>query len=322
MDSTAIVETYVGDVVRRLPRRQRNDVARELRSLLDEEIAGSAAASGRAVDVALTMELLTAFGRPHDVADRYRPEGFTIIPPAQAPRFAWIALGGVLLQWAITLPATLLGVIPVLGWEYGADEWWGRLSAWWLGAGLGAFWWPGVMITYTLIAALMGAHREAEAKPWAPASARAIDRDLVNRLATVIGLSLGLLGATALIALPSIGSWATALPQTAVQALSLDPGFLLWRAPWVLLLWVAMYALEIRILVIGRWTRLTLRLRALLDLLLVVLLVVWIAAGPIFIAPFADGTTKAILAVVAGYALVDAVLALRRGGRGAVVSLR
>ena len=40
------------------------------------------------------MELLTAFGAPQDVADRYRPAGFTIIRPSHAPRFTWIALGG------------------------------------------------------------------------------------------------------------------------------------------------------------------------------------------------------------------------------------
>ena len=51
------------------------------------------------------MDLLAAFGRPQDVADRYRPAGFTVIRPADAPSFAWIALGGVALQWAITLPA-------------------------------------------------------------------------------------------------------------------------------------------------------------------------------------------------------------------------
>ena len=38
MDPKAIIDSYVGDVVGYLPRRQRADIARELRSLLDDEL--------------------------------------------------------------------------------------------------------------------------------------------------------------------------------------------------------------------------------------------------------------------------------------------
>ena len=79
MDPEAIIEGYVRDVVRHLPRSQRQDVGFELRSLLLEDLAGRAADTGRPADAAMTMELLTAFGRPLDVADRYRPSGFTVI---------------------------------------------------------------------------------------------------------------------------------------------------------------------------------------------------------------------------------------------------
>src|SRR5690554_3817169 len=121
MDAKAIIDSYVGDVVRHLPRRQRSDVARELQSLLDEELDGRAADSGRPADSAMTMDLLTTFRRPQEVAERYRPAGFTIIRPADAPRFTWIALGGVAVIWAITLPALMFGLTPITGWEYGAD---------------------------------------------------------------------------------------------------------------------------------------------------------------------------------------------------------
>ena len=62
MDPNAIIDSYVADVVRDLPRRQRADVALELRSLLDDELA-----VGQRMPVAppptLAMELLTNFGR-------------------------------------------------------------------------------------------------------------------------------------------------------------------------------------------------------------------------------------------------------------------
>ncbi len=38
MHATEVIETYIDDTVRLLPRRQRDDVATELRSLLNEEL--------------------------------------------------------------------------------------------------------------------------------------------------------------------------------------------------------------------------------------------------------------------------------------------
>lgn len=312
MDPNAIIDSYVADVVRHLPRRQRVDVALELRSLLDEELGGRASDVGRPADAALAMELLTNFGTPRDVADRYRPAGFTIVRPSDAPRFAWITLGGVALIWTITLPATLLGIIPVTGWDYGADAWWGRLTVWWLGAGIGALWWPGVVITYTLIGALVDHRREAGPESWTPAPPRTIDRDLVSRPATLVALAAGVLGATVLIAFPWLASWASGLPESAIEALALDPEFLQWRAPWVLLVWAATSVLYVRVLTAGRWTASTLRARSVLSLAMASLLLWWSLAGPAFLSPAADGTARLFFAALAIFPAIDAVIAIRR----------
>lgn len=312
MDPTAIIDSYVADVVRHLPRRQRADVALELRSLLDDELAGRAAGTGRPADSTLAMELLTPFGTPQDVADRYRPAGFTIIRPSNAPRFTWIALGGIALIWAITLPAIMLGVIPVTGWDYGADTWWGRLTVWWLGPGIGALWWPGVVITYTLIGALVDHRRESRRTGWTPAPPRTIDRDLVSRPGTIVAIAAGMLGATIVIALPWLASWAPWLPQPAIEALALDPEFLQWRAGWILPLWAADLLLYVLVLIAGRWTVPTLRARAVLSLAGAGLLLWWSLAGPVFLSPATDTTARLILAALAAWVATDAVIAYRR----------
>lgn len=316
MHSDAIIDSYVSDVVRRLPRRQRVDVAHELRSLLVEEVHGRAAEAGRAVDSDVTMELLTAFGAPDDVADRYRPAGFTVIRPSDAPRFAWLSLGGILVIWAITLPAALLGVPPIVGWEYGAGTWWGRLTVWWFGPGLGAFWWPGLLITFTLLAALTAHRRESRQGAWAPAPVAVprgvIDRELVSRPLGALYLTLGLLGASALVGLASLDTWAPWLPEPVLTALALDPDFLRYRAPWVLLLWAAEFALYVFVLVEGRWSPLTRRLWGIIDLLFIGLMLWWVLGGPIFVSASADITTKVILVALIVATAVDAVVALRR----------
>ncbi|WP_127795012.1 hypothetical protein [Agromyces sp. LHK192] len=259
MDPKAIIDSYVGDVVRHLPQRQRTDVALELRSLLDDELAGRATDSDRAPDAAMTMDLLTAFGAPQDVADRYRPAGFTVIRPSDAPRFTWLALGGVGVIWVVSLAGYLSGAIPVVGWDYGADAWWGRLTVWWLGPGIGAFWWPGLLITYTLLAALANRRRDASSESWTPRAApripaQTIDRDLVSRTGLVVTMALSLLGATTLLALPGLPSVAPWLPQPALDALALDEQFLALRAPWILLVGAAYVGLGIALLIAGRWS--------------------------------------------------------------------
>jgi hypothetical protein len=361
MEPDDIIASYVDEVVRRIPRRQRRDVGLELRSLLAEELAGRAADAGRPADDALALQLLTEFGRPDDVADRYRPAGFTVIRPADAPRFLWVALGGVAVQWALTLPAVFGAGAGASGAEGAAGlDFWSRLAVWWLSWGLGAFWWPGFLITLTLIAGAAGTARRrvrarrgatlaaaaatggdavtggarsaglpAHAAPtwapskvapaWAPieaeeawAPARVIDRDRVNRPVLVLFIALGMLGATLVIALPSLAAWAPGLPEPVLAAFAFDPGFLQWRAPWALLLWALALATAVAALVAGRWTRVLRRVSLAGGIAWLALLVWWIAAGPIFTTEPANGVTQLCLLVVAVIVLIDVVAGIRR----------
>lgn len=345
MDPDVIIESYVSNVVGRLPRRQRADVGFELRSLLREELAGRADDAGRPADEAMSLALLGAFGRPQDVADRYRPAGFTIIRPADAPQFAWIALGGVALQWAITLPAAYADP-SIATWAASAGvagAWWAPLPTWWLTWGLGAFWWPGFLITVTIISATIR-HRRGDSESPALASAPApapsplewttepapaatsttaaatprisphvLDRDRINRPGLVLALAFWMLGATVLIALPWLPQLAPGLPQSLLDAFAFDPEFLQWRAPWVLVLWAASFAVAFTELVAGRSTHVTRLVAAIGDVAWLVLLAWCLAAGPIFTAPATDGVVRLCLVGIMVITAIDLVVTLRRG---------
>jgi hypothetical protein len=254
------------------------------------------------------MELVTAFGRPQEVADRYRPSGFTVIRPADAPRFAWVALGGVLVQWVVTLPAALFGSGSPGGSAYAAGEWLGRLSAWWLSWGLGAFWWPGFLISFALIAGLVG-RRRGEAKEWTP---RVVDRDQVSRVGLVLALGFWVVGASVLIALPWLADVAPGLPQPVLDAFAFEPDFLSRRAAWVLPLWAASFAVYVVVLLAGRWSEATRRVNLGLNLPWLMLLIWWLAAGPIFRTESADGVAKLSLLGIVLIVVVDLVVTLRR----------
>lgn len=317
MQPDDIIESYVSDVVRRLPRRQRRDVGSELRSLLSEDLTGRAADLGRPADEPMAMDLLADFGRPQDVADRYRPAGFTVIRPADAPGFARLALGGVALQWAITVPA-------VFDTAPGADDWLTRLSTWWLSWGLGSFWWPGFLISVTLIAAVIR-HRRTVARGGAGAEADAgtpmgtsairrsvLDPDRVSRPGLALSLGFWALGASALIALPSLPTLAPGLPEPLLDAFALEADFVRVRAPWVLVLWAGSFALEVAVLVTGRTTRTTRRISIVMAGGWLVLLTSLVMGGPVFVAAPADGVVRLSLLGVIAVVVIDLVATIRR----------
>ena len=72
----------------RLPRKQRDDVALELRELLREELQSRANAQARTLDKAMALEGLRAIGAPRDVAARYVEfyRRLGAIPAAAGPR--------------------------------------------------------------------------------------------------------------------------------------------------------------------------------------------------------------------------------------------
>src|SRR6266700_7238345 len=94
MTADELIDSYVADVVTLLPRRQRRDVAQELRVLLREE--ADAAASGQASREQAARMLLAGFGRPAEVAARYGSP-VTLIDPADTRRFLTLAAAGAVL---------------------------------------------------------------------------------------------------------------------------------------------------------------------------------------------------------------------------------
>jgi len=276
MSPNDVIESYVVDVLRRLPRKDREEIGFELRGLLAEMLADRAEAEGRAADDAMVLAMLREFGTPADIAARYRPPGVTIIPADQTRTFALMALGGLGLQWALTLPRVFEGQ---------------PLVAWWFTWGLGSFWWPGFMVTMTLLAA--GLQQLGLFKPaWKP---RIVDPDRIERLPSVFGLACIAVAVAFMVCLPWI---AKAMPGPFPQIFAFDPTFLRVRAPFALLLWAGFFAVRLAVLSKGRWSAWTRRLETAGSLAFAVVLVWWILAGDIFQAKATDDGAKGALALV------------------------
>jgi hypothetical protein len=189
MDAQSIVQSYVDDVAARLPRRLRNDVGLELRTLLTDQLNAAVADTGRAPDHETAMEVLRQFGRPEEVAARYQPRGFQIIEPEHAPAFVTLSVACVVLQWAVTLPKVFMSDMTV--------------GEWWMSRGFGAFAWVGALVLWFAAAGWVRRRDpvapESLARPWThhlfwlplPEYWRPVDRDAVlrNASATLLPLS-------------------------------------------------------------------------------------------------------------------------------------
>jgi hypothetical protein len=276
MHATEVIETYIDDTVRLLPRRQRDDVATELRSLLNEELHARAQESGRPPDESLALSLVRDYGHPNEVAARYQPP-WPIIDPADSTSFmraAIIGAGALVLLVAIgtrlpLLPGTAdnLVKIGILAWlgllvvAFGAKNWIRRR-------------WPRAVL-------------------WEPR-----DRDRVNRAGTAAVVPI----ATFFVVLYAAPTWV--LDQisggrfdTSWAAYTAD--FQRLRLPCFIGLMVGLLALLSFVAIQGRWRRLTRRINIGLNMALACLILSFAVDGNIFQSSRVDPIARIVLALVA-----------------------
>ena len=296
MTAEDLIESYVDDVARRLPKKLRNDVGFELRSLLLEDLQAKAVEANRPTDPAMAMALLSAFGRPADVAEQYRPASFVIIKPTDTNTFAVIAIMAVVLQWVVSLPPVFIQP------EIFPGQAVSRLCAWWVSFGLGAFWLPGFLIVVTIIARWFN-YRWPRTRAWSPR--QIVGRDHVNRALLACGIAALTLGAAVWIALPLI---VTRLPGGVQRVLTMDSHFLHVRAPWLLAVWAGQFCLLLTVLVEGRWHGASRRVALGFNLTISALLAWFTISGPIFVSAVTDNSAKGFAVLMILFCLTSAVL--------------
>lgn len=294
MNADEHIESYVAEVAVRLPRRQRNDVAFELKSLLHEELADRAEAAGRPADAALATELLLAFGRPEEVAARYRPT-LTIIDPADGHAFLRATLVGLAVIW-------LLGLWESLSLAPPGASWLTVLGHWWTHTVMPSPWWPGVLVVWYGLAAWSRRRRPRSAE-W---SLRAPDRIHGGRPAAVLGILGILIGLSVLVEPRRLLDvlWQGRAAPAAYQALTYTESFRHQQGPWLLALLLSHVPLLLIVLIQGRWSTPVRRVHSALALLTCVVLVWAVLGGPAFEATVSDRALKLAMAATVVFTLL------------------
>lgn len=308
MNANEVIESYVADVALQLPRKQRNDVAYELRALIGEGLQDRAEAAGREPDAAMAIAFLREFGRPDEVAARYRPN-LIIIDPADAHAFLRISVIGLVIIWGLGLWSSLsqpidsgLSTLSVFGHRWG--HWWGSVF-------LPSLWWPGVLVTGYALAAWIR-RRWPQTAQWEPRSGDRIQGGRAAMALALLGMACGLYILTQPTVVLDLIFGGRAAP-VAYQALTYTDTFLQRQAPWMFALLAFNLPFYAAVMVRGRWSPTLRRIETVFVLLTCAAMLWVIVDGPVMMTQTSDRTAKALMALIVAFSLLTtAVQALRK----------
>lgn len=294
MNADEVIESYVTDVAARLTRKQRNDVAFELRVLLNEELQARAQAAGRSADAAMAIEFLHDFGRPAEVAARYRPT-LTIIDPEDGHRFLQVAVIGLAVIWCLGLLTQLR--LPInSGWDVLTV-----LGRWWGGTVIPSLWWPGVLVVGFGVAAWTR-RRWPQVSEWKP---RTADSTPGGRAAMVLGLFGMVFGLYVLVNPHWVLDffWGGRAAPAAYEALTYTNEFLGRQALVLFALILLNIPLNIAMIVSGRRSVTLQRIEMGLSLIMCATMIWTVADGPILMTPTSDQTAKFFMVLIVAIVL-------------------
>jgi hypothetical protein len=84
--STNLINTYVSEIGRRLPKKTRADIEAEIHSILQDMLDERSLKTGNLIDDEMTLDVLKAYGSPENVATTYLGERY-LIGPGLYPTF-------------------------------------------------------------------------------------------------------------------------------------------------------------------------------------------------------------------------------------------
>ncbi len=179
----SLIDRYVHEVGRHLPRNNRSDIQAELRSSLIDALEDRA---GREPTEAEVVELLKEFGPPKVVAASYYPEGQYLIGPPLYSLFRLVA--GIVLAAVLGAQLLALGVAYFIAQEPFAplEAVVGLLNS--IPAALG------MLVIVFVILQWFEVNPETESEPWDPDSLPEIgESETVSRGERVFGITMGII---------------------------------------------------------------------------------------------------------------------------------
>lgn len=317
MDANEMIERYVHEVGRNLPRHMRADIEMELRSLLHDSLDEMTAGSDLPPTEKMTAELLRDFGKPEVIAAQYRPEQY-LIGPQLFPIYKLV----------VTIVLVIITVVHVAGLVFmllrGETAVFGQTAWGWFGG-----YFQSAVLNAGIVTLIFAAIERAqivnlsELRPkeetWDPLALPPVqDPDRINRFE----LAFGMMWTVAFIILFNLyPEWIGLADGETVGFSLLAPAFAV-HVPWLTLSWSLELALKSAVLAPGRWTRITRWLELALIPLDIYILNRIRTGGDIFTISGLTSLVKAVLGLVIVIMVLDGLYKLYRLVTGRVIKPR
>ncbi len=246
-----LIERYVAEIGKGLPRRNRTDIETEIKSTLQDMLDERSARTGKPVDDAMVRDLLKEYGAPAKVAASYRPASY-LIGPRLVPLFELVTK----IVMAVLLGVSLFGLgISFAQNSSGPDfvQALGKFAVQLFGGLVSAL--GNIVLVFAILERVLPASKleKEQEEEWDPAELEAEpDPTVVQPAEPIFTVLFTVIGLVILNVYPDLvgigfvqdGRWVT------VPALS--EAFFHYL-PWINLLGVLQIALNAVLLRLGRW---------------------------------------------------------------------
>jgi H+/gluconate symporter-like permease len=266
-----LIDKYIERVGDNLPRNDREDILKEIRSILEDTLESRSEAENRPVDEELTISVLKDFGTPTKVAASYLPPRF-LIGPRLYPTFLMITkiiLGIVLLVGVVVTSVALFQQPYTI--ETGIEFVLKKLLEI-VGSMLSVF--GNIVFVFAIVEWALSKAKPENEDSWDPNSLKdETDRNTIKPLSQVPDILLTVFALVVFnIFANKFGAYFNNAAGQPVFIPALSPVFYTYL-PWINVIWVLGLILNIILIRTGKWQTWTRVYQIVLDVLSIIILV-------------------------------------------------
>lgn len=272
-----LLDKYIHEVGKHLPRKNRLDLQTEIRSTLEDMLEDRSQATGKPVDEALISEVLAEYGSPAKVSAAYQPARY-LIGPRFYPFFEMV----VKIVLAVLTAVSLVGFgINFFGGSSSGEAFITALGQWglqYISSLIGAF--GNIVLAFAILERVVpAAEFEDKSEKWTPSDLNAEpDPDEVKRVELVFEILFIALGLALFNLYSNLIGFAMLRDSSWVYIPALSDAFFRYL-PWINLLGVLQIVLDLFLLRQGFWETATRLVSLVLEAAGIVLAVVMLT-GP------------------------------------------
>ncbi len=244
-----LIERYIQHVGKHLPEKSREDVKREIRSLLEDTLEDRSRELGRPADEAMTVGVLKEFGRPEKMAASYTPERY-LIGPRLFPIFSLVVKIVTSVMLAIALVKLFVGLgqpdpnFPRLLLQT-FFEFVGSIIT-----SLG-----NVVVVFAILQYFMPelGQELGDEKDWDPLKMEKVEEDdQINRVEMIFGITFSVIGLALFNFFPELLGFSYVKDGAWVFLPALSQAFFGYL-PWINIIWGVEILLNLFLLIRGQW---------------------------------------------------------------------